>query len=180
LMFEAYVDLLKDHPFEAAFLQFAVLGTLGEYVSCIVRRRRLGAGPWQLLGKMVAWGVLGLVIKMAFTGFDAFTRSVFGKLGLSATAGVAGLAIPFAMAKSAFTNTFFGPQMMLFHRWEDNLVMGDRGNYRGMRAAIGTLFWFWIPAHTVTFVLHSEDLQITLAAFWSVVLGLILGLAHRD
>jgi hypothetical protein len=178
-MFEAYVDLVESRPFAAAFLQFAVLGMLGEYVSCLVRRRRLGVGPWRLLGKMAAWGVLGLVIKMAFTGFDGFTRSVFDRLGLSTSVRVAGLALPFALAKSAFTNTFFGPQMMLFHRWEDNLVMGDRGNYRGMRPAIATLFWFWIPAHTVTFLLHSDDLQITLAALWSVVLGLILGLAHR-
>ncbi len=179
-MFEAYVGLLESHPFAAAFLQFAVLGMLGEYISCLLRRRRLGAGIPKLLGKMAAWGVLGLIIKMAFAGFDGFTRSVFEKVGLSASARIVGLAVPFALAKSVFTNTFFGPQMMLFHRWEDNLVMGAPGNYRGVKTAIATLFWFWIPAHTLTFLIRSEDLQITLAALWSVVLGLILGLAHRE
>jgi hypothetical protein len=178
-MFQAYVSIVESSPFAAAFVQFAVLGTVGEWISCMLRRRRFWNGAGILLGKMAAWGVLGLVIKLAFAGFDGFTLSVFGRLGIPPTASVAGLALPFALAKSAFTNTFFGPQMMLFHRWEDNLVTGDRGDYAGMRGAIATLFWFWIPAHTVTFLLHSEELQVTLAALWSMVLGLILGLAQR-
>ena len=178
-MFEAYVDLLESHPFAAAFGQFALLGMLGEYASCLVRRRRLGAGPLKVAGKMLAWGILGLVIKLAFVGFDGFTRSVFTRLGISTSMTLAGLAIPFALTKSFFTNTFFGPQMMLFHRWEDNIVTGDRGDYSGMRGAIATLFWFWIPAHTITFMIQSEELQVTLAAAWSVVLGLILGLSQR-
>ena len=178
-MLDAYAEIVEARPFAAAFVQFAVLGMVGEWVSCLLRRRPMWRGWGVLLGKMLGWGVLGLVIKLAFAGFDGFTRSVFDRLGVSASTSVAGLAVPFALAKSAFTNTFFGPQMMLFHRWEDNLVTGDRGDYSGMRPAIATLFWFWIPAHTVTFLLHSEELQVTLAALWSVVLGFILGLAQR-
>jgi hypothetical protein len=38
-----------------------------------------------------------------------------------------------------------------------------------------SLAWFWVPAHAVTFAL-PPDWRIGLAALWSVVLGLILGM----
>jgi hypothetical protein len=67
--------------------------------------------------------------------------------------------------------------MMLFHRLEDNLILRRRG-FEGMMPAIWTLGWFWIPAHTLTFSLPVEY-QVGLAALWSLVLGLILGLRAR-
>lgn len=85
--------------------------------------------------------------------------------------------IGWAFAVSVLTNVFFGPQMMLFHRIEDNLILNEWG-YKGLTTAWWTLLWFWIPAHTVTFSLPSEW-QIGLAAVWSVALGVILGLTKR-
>ncbi|MDO9695544.1 MAG: hypothetical protein Q7W56_12510, partial [Candidatus Latescibacteria bacterium] len=72
---------------------------------------------------------------------------------------------------------FFGPQMMAFHRWEDNLILRRHG-YAGITTAWWTLVWFWIPAHTVTFSLPA-DYQIGLAALWGLVLGVILGLSKK-
>jgi len=79
---------------------------------------------------------------------------------------------------SVLTNVFFGPQMMAFHRWEDNLILGRRG-WAGLGRAVRTLVWFWIPAHTVTFSL-PRDYQIGLAAVWGLVLGVILGWAGGE
>jgi hypothetical protein len=72
---------------------------------------------------------------------------------------------------------FFGPQMMYFHRVEDNLIL-RRWSFAGIETALKTLVWFWIPAHTVTFALPKEY-QIGLAALWSVALGIILGLSIK-
>jgi hypothetical protein len=85
--------------------------------------------------------------------------------------------IGWAFAVSLLTNVFFGPQMMFFHRLEDNLILWE-WNTKGMTRAWWTLIWFWIPAHTVTFSL-PPDYQIGLAAVWSLVLGLILGLSKK-
>ena len=82
-----------------------------------------------------------------------------------------------ALAVSVLTNLFFGPQMMFFHRLEDNLILW-KWDMASLTTAWWTLLWFWIPAHTVTFSLPVEY-QIGLAALWSVVLGLILGLVRR-
>ena len=82
-----------------------------------------------------------------------------------------------AFAVSLFTNLLFGPQMMAFHRIEDNLILGEKG-FAGIENAWKTLLWFWIPAHTLTFSL-PPDFQIALAAFWGLVLGVILGLSRK-
>ncbi len=69
---------------------------------------------------------------------------------------------------------FFGPQMMFFHRLEENLIFWE-WNMEGLIAAFKTSIWFWIPAHTITFILPTKY-QIGLAVLWSIVLGIILGL----
>jgi hypothetical protein len=168
-----YVETVGRYPFQAAFVQFAVLGMAGDWIASAVTGKKISYGPFKFLKKMLGWGILGLIIKVGFAGMQGFTLAVYDKLHITS-----GSVLLFAFLKSAFTNTFFGPQMMLFHRWEDNLLLGTRG-YKGMGTAIRTLFWFWIPAHTFTFSVSNHDVQVGLAAAWSLVLGLILGIARR-
>ena len=67
--------------------------------------------------------------------------------------------------------------MMAFHRLTDNLIL-RRSGFAGIQRAWWTLLWFWIPAHTLTFSLPL-DYQVGLAAVWSVVLGIIMGLSAQ-
>lgn len=168
-----YIGIVGEYPFQAAFLQFALLGMGGDWIASAVTRKRMNYTVFQFLKKMLAWGILGLVVKIGFAGMNGFTLAVYEKLHIGS-----GSVLLFAFMKSSFTNTLFGPQMMLFHRWEDNLLQGTKG-YRGMNTAIKTLIWFWIPAHTFTFSIPNHDVQVGLAAAWSLVLGLILGIAGR-
>ncbi len=170
----AYRLWVQSHPFLSAALQFGLLGTLGELVAAGLRARRpaLPCTSSELLAKVVAWALLGLVIKAGFVGMRGFTQALLEHHILP---GFLGAGVGQAFALSTLTNTFFGPQMMLFHRLEDNLILRRRG-FEGMARALWTLLWFWIPAHTLTFSL-PVDFQIGLAALWSVVLGLILGAA---
>jgi hypothetical protein len=169
-----YAAWVAANPWLSAALQFAVLGTLGEVIAATARRRTpaLPCTPAQLVLKVLAWAVLGLVIKAGFAGMKGFTRALleYGVLPAWCASGLG-----YALAVSVLTNVFFGPQMMAFHRWEDNLILGQRG-WAGLDRAVRTLVWFWIPAHTVTFSL-PPDYQIGLAAVWGLVLGVILGWA---
>jgi hypothetical protein len=169
---------VQAHPFLSAAIQFGILGTLGEIVAASMRGRRpsLPCTPVQLLAKGLAWALLGLVIKAGFIGMKGFTKALLDHHILP---GVLGTGLGGAFALSTLTNVFFGPQMMFFHRLEDNLILKRRG-VEGMTPALWTLVWFWIPAHTLTFSLPME-FQLGLAALWSLVLGLILGWAggHR-
>jgi hypothetical protein len=171
---QAYAAWVSAHPWLSSSLQFALLGTLGEVIAASARRRApaLPCTPAQLVAKALAWAVLGLFIKFGFMGMKGFTRALLdhGVLPAWCATGVG-----WAFAVSVLTNVFFGPQMMAFHRWEDNLILRRRG-WEGITTAWFTLVWFWIPAHTVTFS-QPHDFQIGLAALWGLVLGVILGWA---
>lgn len=171
---DSYRLWVQAHPLLSAALQFGILGTLGEVVAASLRARRraLPCTPLQLLAKVLAWALLGLIIKAGFVGMRGFTQGLLDHHLLPAFLG-SGLGWAFAL--STLTNVFFGPQMMLFHRLEDNFILHRRG-FEGMAPALRTLIWFWIPAHTLTFSLPVE-FQVGLAALWSLALGLILGLA---
>jgi hypothetical protein len=171
---ESYIRWVIDNPMTSAAVQFGLLGTVGEVISCSIKAKRfaLPGNGYQVAAKVLAWAVLGIVIKYGFTGMKGFTRALLDHQMLPT---VCGSGVGWAFSVSVLTNVFFGPQMMLFHRLEDNLISWER-NLVGLTTAWWTLLWFWIPAHTVTFSLPTEY-QIGLAAIWSVVLGVILGLA---
>ena len=170
----AYTTWVAAHPLLAAAIQFAVLGTLGELLSHLIvtRRRDLPCTVPQLLAKILGWALLGIIIKYGFAGMKGFTAALVDH-GLLPALCSTGLGR--AAAVSVLTNTFFGPQMMAFHRLTDNLILGRRG-FAGIHRAWWTLLWFWMPAHTLTFSLPG-DYQVGLAAVWSVVLGIIMGLS---
>lgn len=170
---EEYVLWVQANPLISAAVQFAVLGTLGEIISVSIRSQRfaLPGTPIETLAKVPAWALLGIVIKYGFAGMKGFTGALIDHDLLPA---LFAAGIGWAFAVSVLTNIFFGPQMMFFHRLEDNLILRT-WDMRGLTTAWGTLIWFWIPAHTLTFSLPTEY-QIGLAALWSLVLGIILGL----
>ncbi|MCZ7557846.1 MAG: hypothetical protein M5R41_15720 [Bacteroidia bacterium] len=171
-----YISWVTEQPMLSAAIQFGILGTLGEIISHTLRSKKIGLPntPLEMFGKMLAWALLGIVIKYGFTGMKGMVLNLLehGMLPEFCRDGFG-----WAFSVSVVTNVFFGPQMMYFHRVEDNLIL-RRWSFAGIETALKTLVWFWIPAHTVTFLLPTE-FQIGLAALWSIALGIILGLSIR-
>ncbi len=169
-----YLNWVKAAPLLSAIIQFALLGTLGEIISKWIIKKSFRY-PFSLrltLWKMMIWAILGVAIKYAFQGFTGFVEYLEAHSYLPAL-GRFGK----AFAISAFMNLQFGLFLVLFHRLLDNLGEGKM-NWKGIHKSMLSLLWFWIPAHTVTF-LQAPDLRIGLAALWSLVLGLILGIFNR-
>lgn len=173
---DSYILWVSENPLLSAAIQFALLGTLGEVLSACLKagRPNLPCSLLELIGKIAAWALLGIIIKYGFTGMKGFTGALLehNLLPQFLSSGLG-----WALTVSVLTNLFFGPQMMLFHRIEDNLIL-RRWSFTGITKAWWTLIWFWIPAHTLTFSLPA-NFQIGLAALWSVVLGLIMGLSKQ-
>ncbi|SHF14475.1 hypothetical protein SAMN02745164_01874 [Marinitoga hydrogenitolerans DSM 16785] len=155
-----------ENPLIAAMIQFAILGTAGEVVSKLITKKKISI--FKVIYSMFVWAILGVLIKFAFTGFNGFVKELISHNYLPSGR------IYQAFFKSLFTNVFFGPWLIIIHRFLDNISKLKLPT-DGLKGAMLTLLWFWIPAHTVTFSL-STDWQITLAAIWSFVLGLILGI----
>jgi len=169
-----YIEFVKEYPIISAMIQFAILGTLGDIVSywLITRKAQLPYKPFVLVLKMSEWAVLAVFIKYAFIGFNGFVDSLIEQNFLPQ---LSGLGKSFSI--STTMNLQFGPFLVLMHRLLDNLI-ARQNNWKNIDKGFYSLIWFWIPAHTITFILPKE-FQIGLAALWSLALGIILGFYNR-
>lgn len=157
----------------SAAVKFGVLGTLGEVISRSIARDTLTLfdGYEEAALKVFSWMILGTFIKVGFMLMSA-GKAYLVELNMLPNSFEGGLR--HALSLSVITNVFFGPALMVIHRLMDCLIY-DTVNWAGLEIALFSLLWFWIPAHTLTFLLRKLTHQITLAAVWSLMLGAILG-----
>ena len=185
------------HPYAMGFVKFAVLASFGEILAL-----RLTKGGWQLpVGfgcRAVIWGCIGMVIALMFTLFDGGVRACMaaGYLPNVQGQGIWSLLLT-AFFISTLCNLIFGPTFMGFHRITDTWISLGEGKLSNMRklslaqvlegadltgfvrfVVCKTIPLFWIPAHTVTFMLPAEY-RVLMAAFLSICLGAILGYARK-
>lgn len=173
---QAYLNFVTAHPILSAIIQFAILGTLGEVLSQFIVRKSFKY-PFSFgltLWKMVVWGLLSIGVKYAFVGFGGFVGALIDKGFLPEIATNKYL---FAFCLSTFMNLQFGLFLVIMHRVLDNIPEKVK-NWKNLDKSMYSLLWFWIPAHTITFIL-PDAYRIGLAALWSVALGLILGFFNR-
>ncbi|MCX8057955.1 MAG: hypothetical protein N3A58_00890 [Spirochaetes bacterium] len=97
---------------------------------------------------------------------------------------------------SFFMNIFFAPVMMLTHNLTDLHIAKNNGkfiiskfkilelikevNWNKMWGFVfkKTIPFFWVPAHTITFLL-PQDFRILFAAILSIILGILLSLKRN-
>jgi len=172
---DTYITFVKTYPLISAMIQFAILGTLGDMIAKCLQKGQLFM-PYSLLTlllKMLEWALLAICIKYAFVGFQGFV-DVLEAHEMIPELGTFGR----AFAVSVSMNLQFGLLLVILHRFLDNVVAGE-SNWMNLDKGMKSLVWFWIPAHTITFML-DKPYQIGLAALWSVVLGIILGYFNRQ
>lgn len=192
---QSFVALSTAYPYAMGFAKFAALATMGELLA-----QRITAGQWRrpvgLMLRAAVWGLLGMVITLMFQVFSAGVVAAIAKGmlpgGYSATA-----TFVTAFLISAVMNLAFAPTFMGLHRITDtyiDLADGKLANLARveLKAVMGRIDWhgfvsfvvlrtlplFWIPAHTVTFLLPPEY-RVLMAAFLSIALGGILAFAKR-
>ncbi|CAK7019559.1 MAG: hypothetical protein DELT_02356 [Desulfovibrio sp.] len=200
-LMEAFVAATKGHPYLTSFVKFAVLATFGECLGLRVVTGVYNKPGFGVLPRAFVWGVLGMGIKAAFTIFSNGAPAFLAELGLPLSVetlrtGSFGGKLVVAFAISASMNLIFAPVFMTLHKITDRHI-GDTGGtlarfftpipmVRILRETNWDVMWnfvfkktipfFWIPAHTATFLLPSY-LQMLVAALLGVALGLILAFA---
>lgn len=110
--------------------------------------------------------------------------------------GLGGTRILTAFAISTFMNLIFAPVFMTLHKITDTHILDNKGTIAGFFSPIKyfeifpklnwsvqwgfvfkkTIPFFWIPAHTITFLMPVGN-RIIFAAILGIVLGVILSLA---
>ncbi len=192
-----FIETTAQHPFIMGFIKFAILSIMGEFLAA-----RLIHKKWimikGILPKMFVWGILGMMIVLMFSVFSNGVDGA-GAQGLICTGcGDSCPATAVFLAKlrrafliSAIMNLTFAPVFMASHRitdvYIDKRYSGEKTDIsqiisgidwaRFIKEIVGvTIPLFWIPAHTITFLL-PDQYKVLFAASLSIVLGLILSFA---
>ncbi len=174
-------------PYVAGFVKFAVLATLGDLLSVRILRRgwtKISGIGWRAL----VYGFIGMLITLVMGLFSGGVTAAQGA-GLLP---FAGSSFATAFFTSAAMNLFFGPTFMGFHRVSDTFIdlcysLSRRPTASEVISAIDwhgfltfvvakTIPIFWIPVHTLVFLLPGEY-RVLAAAVLSILMGAILSFA---
>jgi hypothetical protein len=204
-VYHAYEAFNAAHPFIMAFLKFGILATFGEMLGLRIKTGSYNHKGFGIAPRAIVWGFLGMWIAAAMgifsKGVPAFIEARFDVFeGLTSAMGnsFSGLKLCGAFLISLMMNTAFAPVFMTLHKITDIHILNNGGKISCLfkplpvRRIITSLNWdvqwnfvfkksiplFWIPAHTITFIL-PPNMQVLFAAFCGVVLGLILSLAGK-
>ncbi|RXQ97564.1 hypothetical protein EO244_01360 [Ancylomarina salipaludis] len=200
-VFNFYVGYNKAHGMVTSFIKFAILATLGEVIGLRLKSGVYYQKGFGILPRAIVWGFLGLSIKLAFVIFATGTPIFLAYLGLDGATEVMKGAFStdkllVAFAISACMNLIYAPVMMTLHKITDTHIIDNGGTLSGFLKPIQfsnifqkldwgvqwnfvfkkTIPFFWIPAHTFTFLL-PPDYQVLFAAVLGIVLGVLLAIA---
>jgi hypothetical protein len=197
-----YHSFNASHGVIMSFIKFALLATLGESIGLRIRTGNYNVPGFGILPRAIVWGILGVGIKMAFIIFATGTPLFLKYMGLVVSPntvnepGFSLLKLLTAFSISVALNTIFAPIFMTIHKVTDSHITEMKGTLKGFFTPIDfgrhlrelnwevqwgfvfkkTIPLFWIPAHTLTFMLPPQH-RILFAAFLGVVLGVILSIA---
>ena len=200
-VYNCYLMATNSHPYAMAFLKFAILATAGESIGLRIKNKVYNYPGFGLAPRAIVWGILGVGIAIAMKVFSAGAPRMVESLGIQGvvdamSGSFSGEKLLGAFSISVLMNTFFAPVFMTFHKITDTHILENGGSLKAlitpipMRRIFGKLNWqtqwsfvfkktiplFWIPAHTITFLL-PPTFQVLFAAFLGVVLGVLLSIA---
>ena len=187
---EAFKVFSGTHPYLAGFIKFAILATMGDLLGIRFIKGKYVV-PNGVVYRAIVWGIIGMMVSLVFTVFMG-GASVAQKSGLLPFEGVS---LAQAFFGSAIMNLTFGPMMMVFHKFMDLFIDAkyERNGKITLSTLVDKLDWhtlvefswaktcilFWIPAHTIVFMLPSE-FRVLVSAFLSIALGLLMTFAKKD
>ena len=183
---QIFTQLTNRYPYGMGFIKFAILATMGELLAL-----RLAHRTWQrptgMVFKIIAWGLIGMLITFMFIFYAAGISYMFEQ-GLISVQNDTLSSILQAFLISMIMNLTFGIVFMGLHRMSDTYIeMRVNRKRPSLKELIEIIDWdafisfvvfktiplFWIPAHTVTFLLPPHY-RVVVAAYLSIVLGVIL------
>lgn len=185
---DAYMSFSTAHSYISGFLNFAILASMGDLLAC-----RISTGKWIInvttIFKVLIWGIIGAAIALFFGAAYVGVGAMQGAHMLP----FASSSFAHALFTAIFLNISFGPAMFTFHKFTDAFINAKYNKKpANMNALIEAIDWktffkftvlttvpcFWIPCHTIVFLL-PENYRVLFAAFLSIALGLLLSLRNK-
>lgn len=203
MVFNSYEQFNAQHGMITSFIKFAILATFGEALGLRIRTGNYNHKGFGIIPRAIVWGFLGLTIKLSFMIFGVGTPAFLSYMGIEEASTVMKSSICLtkvlvAFSISAAMNIIYAPFMMTLHKITDTHIINNGGTLKGFfkpikfGEIIANLNWnvqwnfvfkktipfFWIPAHTITFLLPA-DFQVLFAALLGVALGVLLAIASQ-
>ena len=183
--FDNFGKFTAHFPYLMGFFKVGLLATFGEMLKV-----RVKTGSWKvpaLFVRFIVWGIVGLLFTFVFA---MFAKGVGALIGTPLWFGRMTLKpnfwdnLLFAFSTSFWQNVIFAYPMMLGHEWCNEVInqkrfVGGAEFLEKLNKPVWgsfipkTIVFFWIPAHTVTFLL-PPDYRVLMSAVLSLVLGAIL------
>ena len=190
-----FIQATENQPYLMGFIKTAILASMGEILVSRMKTKKYFAQKGFLL-KAIIWGFLGMIFVLIFKVFATGVMQAQAIHILPFISNPLWLSMLLtAFLISLIMNIFFAPSFMLLHRITDTYVELGEGSLRKIRhlrftqvidhidfqrffgfIILKTIPLFWIPAHTITFML-PENFRVLMAAYLSIVLGILLTLA---
>ena len=180
---EFFLNFASNTPLLGGFVKFFFLASYGDLIANRIKKKSW-AIPTGFLWKAIVWGMIGIVIVLIF---GIFTKGVLD-LQSNGILPFEGSAFASALFISLLMNFTFAPTMMTAHRLSDSYIEHRKSEKSFSEiikdidfaqffkfTILRTIPFFWVPAHTVTFLL-PEEYRVIFAAILGIFLGLILGL----
>ena len=186
-----FMNFTSNYPYIGGFIKFSILATMGDMLGV-----RVSKGEWikpkGFIYKAFIWGIIGMMVTLVFSVFMEGTAAAqaSGRLPFK------GSSLAQAFLGSTIMNLTFGPMMMAFHRFTEmyiDIKHDRKGESITLKELIEKNDWnslvefswlktcpfFWIPAHTIVFLLPSEY-RVIVSAFLSIALGLLLAISKKE
>lgn len=199
-----YKDAYARFPFILSFIKFAILATIGELIGLRIRTGSYRKKGFGVLPRAIVWGFLGMTIQAAFLIFGSGAPRLLEFIGIDSASAYMEEPLGWGKLLSAFSisfflNIFYAPVLMTVHRITDTHIETTGGTIAGLFSRMDikhilenidwkmhydfvlkkTIFLFWIPAQTINFLM-PEELRVLIAAFYGIILGVILAFAARS
>lgn len=203
-LYHYYKEFNQLHSLIASFFKFAILATLGELIGLRIKTGNYFQKGFGVLPRAIVWGFLGITIKIAFVIFAIGTPAFLESIGFEGIKQAMSNPITFQKVGISFSisiamNLVYAPVMMTLHKVTDTHILNNHGTLKGFFTPIkfGAIFsnldwntqwnftfkkmipFFWIPAHTITFLL-PVNFQVLFAALLGIALGILLAFANLN
>lgn len=192
-----YENLNSNYPYALGFLKTMVLASMGER---LVSRIKYGSYFRRdgFVLKAFVWGLLGMTFVLIFPIFFEGVQIAQLNGFLPRLTHVMSNRLLTAFLTSLLMNLVFAPTFMLIHRVTDQYIEKAEGRLRNIKdvrlndvldaidfnvffkfTLLKTIPFFWIPAHTITFILPGSY-RVLFAAYLSLALGLLLSMKKKS
>ncbi len=186
---QTFEQATLQYPYLLGFVKFAILATMGELLALRIVKGDYVMPPG-FVWRVLIWGIIGILITLMFKVFAGGVLFALDKGYLP----FKGSSLAFAFFTSLLMNSFFAPTFMALHKHTDTYLDLRHTNKNVQLAdvvaaidwqnfisfvVLKTIPFFWIPAHTITFLLPAQY-RVMVAALLSIALGLILSFSKKS